>query len=74
VTAAVVVQSVGSRLLDEGGPATVGGSPAPTPGPCGRLLRPFIGNEDMQNVPALSALESGSAENDGTVSLDQRVQ
>jgi phosphoenolpyruvate synthase/pyruvate phosphate dikinase len=37
-------------------------------------VRPFIGNEDMQNVPALSALESGAAETGGTVSLEESVQ
>ena len=29
-------------------------------------VRPFIGNEDMQNVPALAARESGSATSGGT--------
>jgi len=37
-------------------------------------VRPFIGNEDMQNVPALRALESGSAVTGGTVKLGDRVQ
>ncbi len=37
-------------------------------------VRPFIGNEDMQNVPALAALEAGTAEQEGTISLEERVQ
>jgi phosphoenolpyruvate synthase/pyruvate phosphate dikinase len=37
-------------------------------------VRPFIGNEDMQNVPALAALESGSATTGGTITLKERVQ
>jgi hypothetical protein len=37
-------------------------------------VRPFIGNEDMRNVPALSALESGSSTASGTVSLKEAVR
>ncbi len=37
-------------------------------------VRPFIGNEDMQNVPALAALESGSRSTGGTITLGERVQ
>jgi phosphoenolpyruvate synthase/pyruvate phosphate dikinase len=37
-------------------------------------VRPFIGNEDMQNVPALAALESGSATTGGTITLTETVQ
>jgi hypothetical protein len=37
-------------------------------------VRPFIGNEDMQNVPALAALESGSATTAGTITLKETVQ
>ncbi len=37
-------------------------------------VRPFIGNEDMQNVPALKALESGSATSGGTIRLGEQVK
>lgn len=37
-------------------------------------VRPFIGNEDMQNVPALAALESGSAIAEGAISLGDKVK
>jgi phosphoenolpyruvate synthase/pyruvate phosphate dikinase len=37
-------------------------------------VRPFIGNEDMQNVPALAALESGSATSGGTITLGEHVK
>ena len=37
-------------------------------------VRPFIGNEDMQNVPALAALESGAATTGGTITLGERVK
>jgi hypothetical protein len=37
-------------------------------------VRPFIGNENMQNVPALAALESGSTSTAGTISLGDMVK
>jgi phosphoenolpyruvate synthase/pyruvate phosphate dikinase len=37
-------------------------------------VRPFIGNENMQNVPALAALESGSTSTVGTISLGDMVK
>ncbi|MEN8260316.1 MAG: hypothetical protein ABFS02_06990, partial [Pseudomonadota bacterium] len=37
-------------------------------------VRPFIGNEDMQNVPALAALESGAATSSGNVTLEEQVK
>ncbi len=37
-------------------------------------VRPFIGNEDMQNVPALAALESGSATSGGAITLEEQVK
>jgi hypothetical protein len=37
-------------------------------------VRPFIGNEDMQNVPALAALESGTATSEGTITLEEQVK
>jgi len=37
-------------------------------------VRPFIGNEDMQNVPALAALESGAAASGGTITLGEQVK
>jgi hypothetical protein len=37
-------------------------------------VRPFIGNEEVQNVPALAALDGTGAEAGGTVSLGERVK
>jgi hypothetical protein len=37
-------------------------------------VRPFIGNEDMQNVPALAAMESGAATSGGTLRLGEQVK
>ena len=37
-------------------------------------VRPFIGNEEVQNVPALAALDGTGSEAGGTVSLGERVK
>jgi len=37
-------------------------------------VRPFIGNEEVQNVPALAALDGAGNEAGGTVSLEERVR
>lgn len=37
-------------------------------------VRPFIGNEDMQNVPALAALDGAAASGGGTITLGERVR
>jgi len=37
-------------------------------------VRPFIGNEDVQNVPALAALDSGAAATGGAITLGEQVK